>query len=805
MRVSCSNSSSRPCRRPGLGLYLWLITAIASAALLYGATPPPAEGVQGPLASTNWLNAKDFGASGSKFEAKARTEAGRLQLKVADPGDFQPGQEVMLQGASPHYERQHLWGPDEPYGHSRALRGEVEMRGYDGSAGHWIVYLLEIDGASPLTFRWSDDVARTWRGEKVPVTFDWQELSGGTQVRFRPFAWQPGHMVSFHARDILRTTLRAVDGNTITLEQAPSRSVAEALLQHREDSSLQAALDRAVATKSNLYLPAGHYRITQRLALRNAAITVEGPSPETTTIDISSGIGACFDLEFGKEVILRNLSMVGHTGQAEEPGAIKTSSGYPFWVSAIKSCQAVAVNGTERVLVENVHASRMSAECFYSQGPYREGDQEPAQYTKEITYLRCWVTDCAANAFNNNDRAENTSVLYCRINGTGEHWHAVEASSRFTKLIGNYVRNSGPFTIGDVSGRADYLNDLPAGQAIVSGNVFEGGGLAEIGIAVNHGTADVVVTGNRFINYTGRVAVEVAGRTGWSSFPARNVTVSDNIIEMAAVPEGDEGWRTGIHVSASDVIVSDNQVYVRGETGRHVLGLLAAEPAVNLSLHDNLIEGCETGILGQRAQAVVTEVIDDRTFRQSGLIEGWRASHRYRGWQVVWVGKEGPAETSAIESFDPSTLAFRLREPRRMAVGDELESVSPDGGNWLLHHNTITGCKEPVVLETYGGPTSVFEDNLVTRGLATGVTHAITVAGQVSLLDNIITGFNEPGSTALALTGSRVGPIGRGVYRGNIFQQCGHPVGQERPGLWTQDDTAASRFADCTDLPGGAH
>lgn len=788
----------------GLRLCLSLTVAVGSSALLCGAAPPPAEGVQMPLTSTNWLNAKDFGAFGSEFETKALTEAGSLQLRVADPGDFQPGQEVVLRGGDPHYERQHLWGPGEPYSHSRPLRGEVEMRGYDGSAGHWIVYLLEIDGTNPLTFRWSDDIARTWRGEKVPVTFDWQELSGGTQVRFRPFAWQPGHMISFHARDMLSTTIRAVDGNTITLEDAPSRSVDGALLQHREDSSLQAALDRAVATKSNLYIPAGHYRITQRLALRNAAITVEGPSPETTTIDISNGTGACFNLDFGKEAILRNLSLVGHTGQAEEPGAFETSSGYPFWASAIKSCQAVAVNGTERVLVENVHASRMSAECFYSQGPYREGDQEPTQYTKEITYLRCWVTDCAANAFNNNDRAENTSVLYCRIDGTGEEWHAVEASSRFTKLIGNYVRNSGPFTIGDVSSRADYLNDLPAGQAIVSGNVFEGIGLAKVGIAVNHGTAEVVVTGNRFINYTGRAAVEIAGRTGSSSFPARNVTVSDNIIEMAAVPEDDEGWRTGIHVTTSDVIVSDNQVYVRGESNRHVLGLLVAEPAVNLSIHDNLIEGCETGILGQRAQAAVTEVIDDRTFRQSGLPAEWRASHRYRGWQVVWVGKEGPAGTSVIESFDPSTLVFRLREPRRMAVGDEFEIVSPDGGNWLLHHNTVTGCKEPVVLETYGGPTSVFEDNLITRGLATGVAHAITVAGQVNLLDNIITSFNEPGSTALALTSSRVGPIGRGVYRGNIFQRCSHPVSQGQPGLWTQEDTAASRFTDCTDMPGGA-
>ena len=30
------------------------------------------------------------------------------------------------------------------------------------------VFILEVNAADPLTFRWSDDLARTWKGTKVP-------------------------------------------------------------------------------------------------------------------------------------------------------------------------------------------------------------------------------------------------------------------------------------------------------------------------------------------------------------------------------------------------------------------------------------------------------------------------------------------------------------------------------------------------------------------------------------------------------------------------------------------------------------
>ena len=162
--------------------------------------------------------------------------------------------------------------------------------------------------------------------------------------------------------------------------------------------------------------------------MRNLAITIEGQSAPNTLLDISDGSGPCFALRGGTDVTVRNFGMVGHTGLAEAAGSFRTSSGFGFWACAIKGCNAISIHGTERVLIENVHARRMASEAFYAQGPMRTSTSEPEQYQKSLTYLRCSATDCAANAFNNNDAGENTSVLYCRVDGAG--WHAAEMPAR---------------------------------------------------------------------------------------------------------------------------------------------------------------------------------------------------------------------------------------------------------------------------------------------------------------------------------------------------------------------------------------
>jgi hypothetical protein len=686
-----------------------------------------------------WLNVYDFGASGSKFETTAATTDGSNQITVANVGDFKVGQGVMVSKCNICYVNPTLWGPGEPYVGASKDTG-LEIRGYDGSVGSWIVFLLEIDSAGP-TFRWSDDLARSWEGMKVPINYDWQPLVGGIEVRFSRRDWKPGHMISFSARDQLVSVIEKIEGNVLTLRANANRTANDAIVKHCDSMALQATIDRAIREKKNVFIPVGRYRLSSGLFVRNAsAIAIEGQSSEDTILDITDGQGACLALVQGTEVTVRNLRLVGHTGLVEQPGAFRTSSGFSFWACTLKSCSGASITGTERVLFENVHASHMASECFISYGPYRRGTEEPKQYTKSATFLRCSVTDCAANAFNNCDFAENTSVLYCRIDGAG--WHTYEGSGRFVRFIGNYVRNAGPVTIGDIPHtlpREDHYHDLGIGQAIVRDNVFEGIGRCG-GVTVIYGTRQVVVANNLFINYNGN-AIHASSATVHNNYPSKNITISGNIIDLTYAGEK-PATRIGINVSTSDTLVHDNQVYVRGTYDQKVTGIQIRDGALNVRVHDNLIRNCGRGITTQRLSGTITETTDSRTFRQTGLPLEWRTSHLYRNWNLIWLRENKPAEQSVIDGYDAMALQFRLKEPHDMKIGDCFE-VFPPSANWNIHDNTITGCARPIMLASHGSDTSFFRDNLIERGGATNVTQAIVVTGQFKLVDNHVIGFDE--------------------------------------------------------------
>lgn len=787
MRCFCIAGASLP----ALGLSMILFVAVAA----------DAAGEQ----EFGWLNAKDFGASGSSFESAATTTAGSNQITVAEPGDFQVGQGVMVSKCNVHYGAPMLFGP----GHTprRPLGDAVEMRGYDGSSGSWTVFMLDIPPGNPPCFRWSDDLGRTWH-DKAPISYDWQPLSGGTEVRFKQGDWEQGHVVSFSARDQLVSTIAKIEGNVFTLKDAANRTVADAVLRHCDDEALQAALDGAIQRKCNLHIPPGRYRLFHGLRVENPqGLTIEGASPEHTILDISEGEAACLKLSKGTEATIRNLRMVGHTGfdRADQAGSLRTYGAVAVWGFYLKPCYAIHMAGTERVLVENCHASRMSGECFYSQSPSRSGMKEPKEYTKSITYLRCSVIDSARNAFNNNDGAENTSVLYCRIVDVGGcSW---EGASRYVRIIGNYVRNAGPIAMGNVRSRVEHLEQLGRAQHIVADNVFEGrrnyGGRTRSGFMVNAGACatQVIVRNNLFVNFNSS-GVAISGRTGDWDLPASSAVITGNIFDLTSQDELSLA-RTGIEVSAADVTASDNQVYVRGQPDPQVTGIRLSDVAVNLNVHDNLIRNCGAGLVAERAESAVKEVVDGVTFLSIGKGVPWerRQSHRYRGWNLAWLSGGSAKSLSVIDGFDPETLRFTLREPRAMKRGDRFE-VFPPSANWTIRANTITDCLQPVRLDSYGSDTSTLSENLVTRGAATGVKEAVVVRGAFRLVRNQVQGFDEPASAALSLYPDAIGRVCHSTYEGNIVQRCALGMAESQDGLWKAAMTAGNLFLDCGDVPG---
>ena len=781
------------------GIVSLLPALTVSCCCTVGAGQEPAPGDR-PGDASGWLNARECGASGSEYGTTAATTAGSRDIVVADVGDFRVGNGVMVSECNPRYVKHVIWGPRNTIGWEKPLGDKAQIRGYDGTQGDWVVLMLDVPQGS-TTFRWSEDFARSWH-PTVPITGDWQPLRDGMEVRFNPHDWEHGYTVVFAARGQLVTVIENIQGHVVTLRDAPTRAAAAAALRHCDDAGLQAAIDRAIKEKKNVHVPVGRYRLAHGLNVRDAAsLVIEGANAPETVLDISGGEGTCITLANGTEVALRNLTMVGHSGfkERDQCGSISVLGAGYFWGFAAKLCNAVTISNTERVLLENCHGTRMSMECFYSAGRSRSGKREPEHYTKAITYLRCSVVDNARNAFNNNDMAENTSILHCRVVDVGGcTW---EGASRFVKFIGNYVRNAGTVAMGNIGSRAAHFEELGSAQHIIADNVFESfvpyGGCA---IRSAHGASQVIIRNNLFINFNSS-AVDVWGAGDSRHLPSANTIVSGNIFDMTCVTETPVA-RHAMSISAMDTVVSDNQVYVRGTCDSKVTGIKLGEPMLNLNVHDNLIRNCGNGITASRARSTVTEVVDPQTFLARGQVPlERRRSHGYRGWTVVWFQGSTAVGQSVIEFFDPETLRFRLTAPVEVKAGAVFEVFPPNGANWLIHSNTVTGCSRPVVLDAYGSETSILRDNVISRGDVSGVNEAIKIAGRFTLSGNYVSGFDEPGSAALVIGPDASGRLPRNLCLRNTFERCAIPVKEMGEGLWQECVTEGNLFIDCGVAP----
>lgn len=704
---------------------------------------------------SGWLDARDFGASGSKFETVGTTTNGSKSIAVKDAGDFKAGQGVMVSRCNIHYSPIQLWGTGLPYYNRKPLNNSVEVRGFDGSAGNWVIYILDIEASSSPAFRWTDDLGRTWH-PKVPISGDWQPLGGGTEVRLHKRDWESGYVIAFGARDQLITKIEKVEGNVLTLADAANGTVADAVVKHNDTLALQNAVTEAIKQKKNLRIAPGHYRLAKSIRVERAsAIAIEGSSSTETLLDISDGEGACFTLAGGTEVTIRNFQMLGFMGfdERDKAGYINTRGSTYIWGFGLKHCNGITIGGTERVLVENCHARRMSGECFVSGGKSRGAVKPGETHSQWITYRRCSVTDSARNAFNDvMCGTENTSVLNCRIVDVGGcSW---EGASRFVKFIGNYVRNGGTVAMGNLgpANRDDTYPALGAGQHIIADNVFESrvpyGGCA---VRTAVGATQVIIRNNLFVNF-GSSAVEASGNTDATHYASGNTVIAGNIFDMTCVGTT-AVQRTAVNISANDTIVSDNQIYVRGEADATVTGIRLREPALNVGVHDNLIRNCGVGMWAMKGDARVSEVVDDRTFLRSNSPSGLPLE-RIRpwlcdGWTLAWLNPKGlpTGARSVIESFDPESLRFRLREPHPMKVGERFEVIAP-ALNWLVHDNTVSGCLQPVKFDAYGSETSIFRANLIERGGVTNVSQAFQGQGRFILKDNHIAGFDEGGAAA---------------------------------------------------------
>jgi hypothetical protein len=694
------------------------------------------------------INACDCGASGSEYQAVGKIRKASNELELKDAGDFKVGQEVTVTRCHVHHYGM-VYSAAEPYlaKNQKPLSDEIELRGLNENKA-WQTFIVHFEKTDPVTFSWMavDPVFQTrtrrhpvihrewcWQGKNLPISSDWIDLADGVQMRFKKMDWLPGESVSFHARNRLLATITGIHGNKLVLSGKATNDALDAVARHHDQAALQAALDRAIAERKGLYIPAGRYRLSKGLWIRNASVRIEGAHKEFTTLDVSEDNAAVFWISGGREVVIRNLGMVGHTGFMELPANthFPTATGFAYWPTAnqqmeIKGCAAANFVGTEHLLFEDLKISRMASEAFYSHGadryglpPYIQAPHEgrpelQKQYTRSCVFHRCHVSDCGFNAFNNNDHAENTSILHCHVERATNF---CENASRFTRIIGNYVLDGCATSVH--GGSVEDVRKVGPTQAIIADNVFEGGTLSG-GVSIGNSATQVIVANNVFIGYSKESAIFVLG--------GRRIIVTGNHIDMTRIEKNPDNERCGICVEASNVIIADNHVYVRGERSEKVTGIHVADHAVNINLHDNLIENCHCGFRtgrrdyvpqGQKGsfefhhtESEVKEVATQCKFRVNALPFLCDDAAPYCGWNLRWLTGLNAGRTATIESYDRKESAITLKDEIQLQAGDKF-AVYPRSANWQIHHNTITDCARPMTVDLLGTEGVNITDNII--------------------------------------------------------------------------------------------
>lgn len=682
--------------------------------------------------NASFLNARDFGAAGSQYKTEVQTVAGSNLVTVRDIGDFQVGDEVILSKCNVHFRTKVLFERRDtspvnrrPWKHNQPLGDRIELEGYDGSQGCWVVYYIDIAPEKPGTFRWSNDFGTIWH-EDIPLTEGWIPLEGTIRVKINSFKEREyGCTAAFVCTDRLVTVIEKIEGNQLHLA-APANRTTIGEISHSDTLALQRAIDTAVAEKKNLFLPNGTYKLTGSLHINHAtSFTLEGESAGNTVIDNSFGNigveqqeGSCFYINEGEEVNIKNLSMFGGSKWTErnQMGLVGALGGSSVWGFYLKKSNATCTHQTKRVYIENCHARNMSAECFYSAGVGREKaaeDNAPDQYSRSIIYMRCSVEDCARNAFNNNDYAEGTSLLYCRArNVSGCAW---EGASRFVKVHGCYFCNCGSFGLGNVRRRNEIHDKLPTGQHIITDNYFESGiSYGSAMIMIGSMATQVLIQNNSFVNFNSN-AIWVMGEGREVDSPPENVIISGNCFDMTAI-NSESKERYAIKITSNYVTVADNQIYARGAVDEKFTGIIVSDDAYRITIHDNSITGCGHGIRSEKVPGEVGIVQSDTEFYRSHSDVDHKPmllrprSHRYKGWHLVWLADGSESE---LLDFDPLSLVFTLKEPKKLSTGDAFYLYNPTGLRWMIHHNMLDNCSTPLLLDTYSGKRAMLESNQI--------------------------------------------------------------------------------------------
>ena len=208
-----------------------------------------------------FLNAANYGASGSIFETIAETTAGSNAVAVEDVGDFAVGQEVLLTRGYQRHVSEVIFDRKDtspinrrPWKHGKPLEGRVELLG--NADEEWVTYIIDFNPNTPSVLRWTKDYGRNWQ-ENIEISNEPIDLDGKVRVKVADFAereWGATAVIVSSSR--LVATIERREGNKIYRSETANES-AGCTMRHSDSAAIQRAIDAAIAKGKGVFLPNG--------------------------------------------------------------------------------------------------------------------------------------------------------------------------------------------------------------------------------------------------------------------------------------------------------------------------------------------------------------------------------------------------------------------------------------------------------------------------------------------------------------------------------------------------------------------
>jgi hypothetical protein len=463
-----------------------------------------------------FLNLKNFNASGSDLSTTGAITSGSNALTLASDIDFEVGLGIVVYGAGAVATVQQPTGASAtPGGTTGATTYNYRVSSVDsyGGVGPAIANFTTTTGNATtsvnnfVALAWTAPAAgpapkayAVWRdGTFIGLTVSPTFTDNGI-VRSRP-SWVPASPPAAATSGFLVSSVASGSGTSLVLANNAATTVSGATVQHDDSAAVSAALTAAMGSKK-LIVPDGTY-LMATTALMSMVGDVEIAADKGAVFKSNTNLG---DQLFGFSDPVSNgqYSLYWRGGTFDNSGGI--------FGTAVASNSCLGLTRLRNVVIESVHFKGASSQALASQ-------------TTDSGLTTVTVT--------------NLIVQHCIFEGQGD--------------LGIYLSGGGLQGGGD-----------DGGENLISDNIFVNCG---VGVAVKRQLPRVIISNNSFNGCFQGISLLEAS-SGPAIDPGRQCLITGNILRKcianaicihAGAVDTADGSGTGI-TAGSRTVISNNQI-----------------------------------------------------------------------------------------------------------------------------------------------------------------------------------------------------------------------------------------------------